>query len=398
MSPEDTPEIERKVAAQLGQRLLKILMPLRVRCLSLHDAAGELLWSNEGEYATEIERQVLEVQPAFELDRELHYLERDDQERRLLFFCTRQPGGERSGLAVAMVSKRRRPQVDEPALRERVFTTLRRFSASEPLSGASLSSEPPDRAEPTPARRAALETARRLVEQDEALRGSLRLRPYVPLRSSSSARRFEIAESSISFLEHDVNRAMRLLRLLKRRGSRASPVPASFALPLCTASVLSDDFMTQLQPMLAEAAQGRDTLGFTVPAAAWELHAAPTERFLSRCAESGCFVCLDEFNLLRGGFGWLRAPAVRCLRIDSRICTRGPDDHFAHASVAAISKAARVLGLYCIATGVKAKPTARWLAGLGIEYADRTSRGRAADATTKSVRALPMPEMISRTG
>jgi EAL domain-containing protein (putative c-di-GMP-specific phosphodiesterase class I) len=393
MTPADTPEIERKVAAQLGQRLLKILSPLRVRSLSLHDAAGELLWINQGECGAALQRLVLDAQPAFELDRQMHFLERDVEGSRALFFCTRLSSGDRSGLAIALVSSRRRPHVDQNALKERVFTTLRRFSTSEPLSGTSMASPAAADPEPSPAHEAALESARRLIEQDEELRGSLRLRPYVPLRSVSSAmRRYEIAESSVSFLEHDLSRANRLVKLLGRRGARASPVPGSFSLPLCAAAVLSSDFMPRLAPILAEANHGPETMGFTIPAAAWELHRTATLRFLEQCAEARCFVGLDEFSLLRGGFDLLRAPAVRCVRLDGRLTAEAPVDRFAHAHVAAISKAARVMGIYCIATAVKSKAAARWLAAAGIEYADRSSRAGKADATTRSLRAVKLAD------
>lgn len=388
----DTPEIERKVAAQLGQRLLRILSPLRVRSLSLHDAAGELLWIDQGEGGADLQRLVLEVQPAFELDRQLHFLEREVPGARALFFCTRQPAGDRTGLAVAFVSSRRRPHVNQAALVERVLTTLRRFSSGEPMLGASLPARPeePDMAG---AREASLEKARRMLEQDEALRGSLRLRPYVPLRSAGSAtRRYEIAESSVSFMEHDISRVARLLRLLQRRGARSSPVPASFSLPLCAGSVLSSEFMSRVVPALAEAGHGPDTIGFTIPAAAWELNRAATVRFLERCVEARCFACLDEFSLLRGGFELLRAPSLRCVRLDGVMTAAAPEDRFAKANVAAISKAARVLGIYTIATGVKTRTAARWLAAAGIDYVDRSSRAGKSDATTRALRALKMAE------
>jgi hypothetical protein len=65
-------------------------------------------------------------------------------------------------------------------------------------------------------------------------------------------------------------------------------------------------------------------------------------------------------------------------------------DKFAHANVAAIAKAARVLGLYCVAKSVKTPDAARWLASAGVEFADRATRVRTSGATTRSGRALPL--------
>src|SRR5579872_6649562 len=219
MTPADTPEIERKVAAQLGQRLLRILAPLRVRGLSLHDAAGELLWINHGEYGNDRRQQVLEALDAFALDRSLQHLERELDGARALFFCTRSADGERSGLAFAIVSSRRRPDIDPAAVRERVFTSMRRFAASEPAPVGFVAGRPPELQSAAP-RKTAIE-----VEPPD----SLRSRPYARLRPGGTTRRYEIAETADASLEQDLSRAARLITLLKRRGARDTPAPASFA-------------------------------------------------------------------------------------------------------------------------------------------------------------------------
>ncbi|MGA8707001.1 MAG: EAL domain-containing protein [Steroidobacteraceae bacterium] len=378
MTRTNTPEIERKVAAQLGQRLLKILGPLRVRGLSLHDAAGELLWINHGEYGNDRRQQVQEALDAFALDRNLQHLERDLDGARALFFCTRSADGERSGLAFAIISNRRRPDIDPAAVRERVFTSMRRFAASEPVPAGFVAARPLA-PWPTESQKAAIEAG----PPD-----SLRSRPYARLRPGGTTRRYEIAETAAASLEQDLSRTARLITLLKRRGTRDTPAPASFALPLCAASVLSEQFLSRLEPMLHDAHLSEDMLGFTVPPAAWELDAPATERFMQQCAGLRCFVALDDFSLTRGGFALLRAPGLRCLKLDAASTTGVPDDKFAHANVAAIVKAARILGLYCVAKAVKSPDTARWLASAGVEFADRASRVGKAGSTTRRARAL----------
>jgi EAL domain-containing protein (putative c-di-GMP-specific phosphodiesterase class I) len=386
--PADTPEIDRKVAAQLGQRLLKILAPMRVRSLSLHDVAGELLWINHGEYDEHMRRQVQEAQDAFALDRNLQHLERDVEGSRVLFFCSRSADGDRAGLAFAIVSSRRRPDVDPAAVRERVFTSMRRFSASEPLPAGVVDGRPPE-PEPTPALGGAMEDARARTEQTtDDHPDSLRSRPYARLRPGGTTRRYEIADSAEPSTEQDLIRAARLIALLKRRGARNAPAPASFALPLCAASILSGQFTPRLEPMLHEAHLSEDILGFTLPPAAWELDPAATERFMEQCAAMRCFVALDDFNLARGGFALLRAPSLRCLKLDAKLIAGVPEDKFAHANVAAIVKAARILGLYCVAKAVKSPDRARWLASAGVEFADRASRAGKAGSTTRRARAL----------
>src|ERR1035441_128273 len=317
--PDDAAREPKATAAQLGRRLLRLLAPTRVRSLSLHDAKGELLWLSQGEFGPVQRRYVQDAQDAFALEGSAEHLERDiEQGGRALFFCSRTPLGERSGLAFAIVSGRRRPDADLEALRSRVVATMRRFSS------APLSPEPP------------------------------------------------------TFKER------------RSRRPAAAPTPASFTLPLCAASVLTPEFLEQLAPTIQQAGLADDMLGFCIPATAWQQDFAATERFIEQCGQHRCFVALDDFNLTRSGFALLRSSALRCLKLDAALTASVLTEKFAHANVSAIVKAARVLGLYCVAKGVKHTATARWLASAGIEFAGRSSRVGIAGATTRNRKALTL--------
>ncbi|HEY2417023.1 MAG TPA: hypothetical protein VGH84_03830, partial [Steroidobacteraceae bacterium] len=103
----------RDAAGLLGRRLVRLLAPLRVRRLSLHDAHGELLWLSQGEFGPEERRYIQDIQDAFGLEVSSQFLERELKTgRKALFFCARTPLGERSDLACAVISSRRRPDVD----------------------------------------------------------------------------------------------------------------------------------------------------------------------------------------------------------------------------------------------------------------------------------------------
>jgi hypothetical protein len=395
MSESDTPSRERKVtAAQLGRRLLRLLTPARVKSLSLHDAEGELLWLSQGEYGAVQRRLVQDAQDAFALEGSAQHLERDTEHgERALFFCERTPTGERCGMAFAIVSGRRRPGVDLGAIRARVFATMNRFSASMPSPSPSPSPSTPE----LPAFK--VRSAGRTALPPEAPQAPataaesappLRTRQYARLRAGGTTRRYEIADGSSGSLAQDVSRATRLIGLIQRRGVRDAPVPASFALPLCAASVLGAGLLEQLAPIIREAGLTDEMLGFSIPVAVWEHHFTATQNFIEQCGEQRCFVALDDFNLTRPGFALLRSSALRCLKIDAALTANVLSDKFAHANVAAIVKAARVLGLYCVAKGIKHTATARWLASAGIEFADRSSRAQTAGVTTRSARALTL--------
>jgi hypothetical protein len=399
---------ERKAtSAQLGQRLMRLLAPTRLKSLSVHDAAGELLWLSQGEFGLRERRLLQDAMDAFSLDATLQHLERDIDNARALIFCSRTPRGDREGVALAIVGSRRRPDINPDALRERVLATMRRFGALVPLpaNAAAVTTDLPAfrvRASdqvplelagispaPDAANPAATAEANEATEAAEA--SSLRSRSYARLRNGGHTRRYEIADNATSSLEQDLDRAARLITLVKRRGTMDAPAPASFALPLCAASVVSGDFLDRLSPALEEAALAEDALGFCLPAIAWQHDATAAERFIARCGELKCFVALDDFNLTSNGFALLRGAALRCLKIDAAITASALDDKFAHANVAGIAKAARVLGLYCVAKGVKTPEQARWLAQAGVEFADRMfSRAGKGAATTRSARALKL--------
>jgi len=392
---------ERKAtSAQLGQRLMRLLAATRVKSLSLHDAAGELIWQSQGEFGPRERRLVQDALDAFSLDDTLQHLERDIENARALIYCSRTPRGDREGLALAIVGSRPRPDVNPDALRERVLTTMRRFSALAPLPGnpAGASKDLPsfrvrstDRPQQAPLELAGASPAPDAQNAEVAEASSLRSRSYARLRNGGNTRRYEIADNTAASLEQDLERARRLIRLVKRRGTLDAPAPASFALPLCAASVVSGDFLERLSPALEKAALVEDALGFCLPAIAWQHDASAAERFIARCGELNCFVALDDFNLTSNGFGLLRGAALRCLKIDAAITASALDDKFAHANVAGIAKAARVLGLYCVAKGVTTPEQARWLAQAGVEFADRmVSRAGKDAATTRGARALKL--------
>jgi len=383
--------------AQLGQRLLRLLSPLRLRSLSLHDADGELVWLNRGKW-TEVEQHyVREAGDAFALESSEPYFERAlDDGRRALFFCARSTAGEREGLACAITHFPAAAAPADTAVRARVFAAMRRFSMPQAAAGAAADTALASPASaPAPGSEfAAAVPPMPVLEFDGAAErkaaapsASLRMRPYARLRTSGKTRRYEIAGDAPTSLAEDLGRAERLLQILQRRNSRGTPLPATFTLPLCAESVLAWDFLARLTPAIQSAKLAEGMLGFGLPAAAWERHSAATEHFLEQCATLGCFAVLDDFNLAGCGFALLRCGAVRALKLDAALTASILTDKFSHATVIACVKAARVLGFYCIAKGVKSATTARWLGSAGIDYADRFSRVAAAAATTANARA-----------
>jgi EAL domain len=368
--PADSPPERHSTAAQLAQRLLRLLAPLQIERLTLHGGEGELLWMSRGRWGPDDEGQVQQAGLAFALEGSEPYIERTlEHGRRALFFCARTPLGERNGLAFA-IAEAVSAEVDTSSIRARVLASMQRYGMSmvprlkpTPLTASAAAPPPPATLAATPASAPAV---RKRPARTPA--APLRLRRYARLHAAGTTRRYEIAGAPIS-LSADLGRAHRLMPLLQRRGAQSSRTPASFTLPLSPESVLTPDFMLQFAPSIQQAALPEGMLGFSIATALAADNAAAIEAFIAQCAAHGCFVALDDFSLGGPGFALLRGSAVRCLKLDRALTENIMSERFARAEVAAIIKAARVLGLYCVAKDMKAGAMARWLGSAGIDYA-----------------------------
>ena len=349
--------------AQLGQRLLRVLAPLQVQRLTLHGGEGELLWMNRGRWGASDQRWLRDAEHGLSLQDSEPYLERELEDgRRALYFCARSPEGERISMAFAIVQA---PQaaVVGASIRERVLAAMHRYAP-----GTTARIKPGPHAQPAPASEAAATPASVRTAQTRAALPPLRLRRYSRLRSAGATRRYEIAGEPTS-TSADLDGARRLMHWLQRRGSRGARTPATFTLPLSAESVLASGFMAQLAPIIQGAALTEGVLGLRIPSSLAGLDSAATERFITECASQGCFVALDDFNLTSPGFALLRWSAVRCLKLDPALSADILTEKFSRASVVAIVKAARVLGLYCVAKDLKSAASARWLGAAGVDYA-----------------------------
>ena len=358
------PKGRTSTSAQLGQRLLRLLAPLQVQRLTLHGAEGELLWMSRGRWGESDQRCLRDAEQGLALQDREPYLERGLEDgKRALYFCARSPLGERISLAFAIVEGPQ-PGVDAESIRARVLAAMHRYGLSvtarikvaphpELALALALAPAPPPTANPGSAR---------------APLAPLRLRRYSRLRTAGATRRYEIAGEPTS-MAADLDRARRLMHWLQRRGSRGSRTPATFTLPLSAESVLASDFVLQLAPIIQGAALAEGVLGLRIPSSLAALDGVATEHFIAECGAHGCFVALDDFNLTGPGFALLRSSAVRCLKLDAALTANILTEKVSRATVVAIVKAARVLGLYCVAKDLKSPASARWLGSAGVDYA-----------------------------
>jgi EAL domain-containing protein (putative c-di-GMP-specific phosphodiesterase class I) len=385
------------------------------------------LWLNEGAFGPDEHGVVLDALDVFALDpgREDLQLKLDD-DRSALVACSRDATKELLGIAIAIVETPASEEFAAKLSAPRLIVLLRRLgallaptpSASDiaaaaaqsrpaaktlpppeeftigdamPRSESRTPSEAPARDEPparngTAARTESPVRAERRTHSSGSEKPSVRsdtihARRYARLRTGGAARRYEVKLAPNASFAADLALTKHVIEHLQRSGDRYRQTPSSFTVPLSVESVTEKGWLTQLQPILARAGLPDGLIGFSLPPAAWQKKYEATERFIAQCKETHCFVALDDFSLGNTGLALLRSSSVKCLKIDAELIGAVAHDKFAHATLAAIVQAARVLGLYCVAKKVSSASEAKWLAAAGIEFADGVSRGVAVAAT-----------------
>jgi len=145
--------------------------------------------------------------------------------------------------------------------------------------------------------------------------------------------------------------------------------PASFSVNVTLSTLTDEQFLPYVASRLAEARVAPEVLGFEVPERAFIEHRAFAERFVKVCEKLGCFVVLDDFTLHSEALPFLASPAMRLVKIDARMTSTALKEKLPQAIVIAISQAAKVLGVHCVAKRVDSQVGRQWLSAIGIDFA-----------------------------
>ncbi|MEZ5531706.1 MAG: EAL domain-containing protein [Steroidobacteraceae bacterium] len=145
--------------------------------------------------------------------------------------------------------------------------------------------------------------------------------------------------------------------------------PASFSVNVALTTLTDEQFLSFVANNLAESRVSPEIIGFEVPERAFVEHRAYAERFVKRCEELGCFLVLDDFTLNSEALPFLASPAVRLVKIDAKLTSAALKEKLPQAVVIAISQAAKVLGVHCVAKRVDTQVGRQWLSAIGIDFA-----------------------------
>ena len=362
---------------ELGKQFLRALDPLRVQCLAMIDGGADVLWLSAGAMGPDEHALVGKSLDAFTVERERMVIDRRlEDHRRAIFFAARDPFGTCCGLVLALVEGR---GAGDTSLNvgAHLQALLRRFSAllAPPLPQKGST-------ETDSASVAAVNAT------GTAAGGALQARKYVRLQGGGSTRRYEIAASESG--EDDLATIERVAVWLARHRERHDQQPAVFTVAIGAAAVEDVAFIGRVKAVVQRHQLERGRLGLGLPAAVWREQTGVLGRFLGECEALGCSVLLDDYTLGQDAVALLRFAAVRCLKIDAHLIAQAMSDRVAHAELAAIVQAARVLGLHCVAKNVASQAAARWLAALGMDFADRINDEKKAGATTRTGEALAL--------
>ena len=361
---------------ELGKQFLRALDPMRVQSLAMIDGGAEVLWLSAGAMGPDEHALVGKSLDAFTVERDRAVIDRRlEDHRRALFFAARDPFGACCGLVLALVEARGGNEAPlNPGAHLQAL--LRRFSAllAPPL---------PQKATSEPVAPAA-------VPGSTGSGSAIHARKYLRLQAGGSTRRYEITASEAG--EDDAATVERVAAWLARNRSRQEQQPAVFTVIIGAAAVADSAFTGRVRGILQRHPFERGCLGFGLPSAVWREPDAALGLFLGECEALGCGALLDDYTLRQDAIALLRYPAVRCLKIDPYLTANAMTDRVAHAELAAITQAARVLGLHCVAKSVASPAAAKWLAAAGLDFADRISGEKRAGSTTKTGEALALEQ------
>ncbi|MFO1410259.1 MAG: EAL domain-containing protein [Steroidobacteraceae bacterium] len=378
----------------MGKQFLRALDPLRVQSLAMVDGGADVLWLSAGAMGPDEHTLLAKSLDAFTVERDRALIDRRlEDHRRAIFLAVRDPFGACCGLVLALIEARGASDANLN-VGAHLQALLRRFSAL--LAPPLPQKLPSDAAAAAAAPAAALAPGTGSSATGSSATGSsatgtgsgLQARKYVRLQRGGSTRRYEVAAADGD--EDELAAVERVATWLDRNRERQEQRPAVFTVIVGSAAIEDAGFLGRVKRVMQRHQLERGQLGLGLPASVWRGPAKTLGRFLGECEAIGCSVLLDDYTLRHDAVALLRFPAVRCLKVDAHLTAHATTDRVAHAELAAIVQAARVLGLHCVAKSVASPAAASWLAALGLDFADRVSDDRKAAPATKAEEPLAL--------
>ena len=426
----------------LCQQIRAAAEPVRVAAVSLHDAAGEMLWLTESSMGPDEHNAVREAAAAFREEQATPIIAHDLGDSRSAVLI-RVAGSQRATLGIVMLivdSRAISPQgrgiskVMTPAMQRALtdFTKARiaTMAVAPPRPAAAAAPASPRLApgrpaaptgaapRPQPAPVAGSRPQPAVSPEVDKLNAALRRSPIalhvqrlVPLSKGSSLQRFEVLLRSKSdsapnlapeamlkaAVEHGLGSMIdrrvltELIGWLVRHPRVWQNEQALFTVNLTTTALHDEHFIKFVELCLTKASLPAGLIGFEVDVpTASKLGKKMTDVAVA-LQRIGCPLILDDFNLRTECFELLRLPGVKMLKLSPAVTLQMRSDKVSQASITAVAQMARVLGIHTVAKRTESPAEQEWLTALGVDFVQSNafSPPIAIDSLAKSTVAAP---------
>lgn len=404
----------------LCQQIRAATEPVRVAAVSLHDAAGEMLWLTESSMGPDEHNAVREAAEAFREEQANPLIAHDLGDSRSAVLI-RVAGSQRATLGIVMLivdSRAIAPQgrgiskIMTPAMQRALteFTKARiatmavtpprapqaQAPAAAPPRAVPAKPTAPAGAAPRPASAPAARPRTPPVSPEvDKLNAALRRSPIalhvqrlVPLSKGSSLQRFEVLLRSKSdsapnlapeamlkaAVEHGLGSMIdrrvltELIGWLVRHPRVWQNEKALFTVNLTTTALHDEHFIKFVELCLNKASLPAALIGFEVDVpTAGKLGRKMTDVAVA-LQRIGCPLILDDFNLRTECFELLRLPGVKMLKLSHAVTVQMRSDKISQASITAVAQMARVLGIHTVAKRTESSAEQEWLTALGVDF------------------------------
>jgi EAL domain-containing protein (putative c-di-GMP-specific phosphodiesterase class I) len=216
------------------------------------------------------------------------------------------------------------------------------------------------------------------VQQLVKLKGTGGTRRYeVLVRDAHADNEFGVAPERVLQDVHDPSANSDLDRIVVEQlatwlgGNRGvwEADPASFSVNVGMGTIADPKFAAFVAQTLKTHKIPAKTLGFEISEKSCVEQVRDVDMFVQACEKIGCHVVLDDFTLHHNAVRWLASPALKFLKLESRITAVAMKERVPQALVVAIAQASKVLGLSCVAKRVDTPAVREWLSAVGLDYA-----------------------------
>ncbi|HTU64480.1 MAG TPA: EAL domain-containing protein [Steroidobacteraceae bacterium] len=145
--------------------------------------------------------------------------------------------------------------------------------------------------------------------------------------------------------------------------------PASFSVNVGMGTIADPKFASFVALTLKNHKVPAKALGFEITEKSCVEQVRDVDNFVVSCEKIGCHVVLDDFTMHHNALRWLGSPALKFLKLDSKITAVAMKERVPQALVVAIAQASKVLGLSCVAKRVDTPAVREWLSAVGLDYA-----------------------------